>query len=307
MFATALIVFREVLEAALIVSIVMAASLGVAGRGRWVSIGVGAGVIGALLVAAFASVISDAAAGMGQEVFNAGILALAVLMLGWHSIWMARHGRELAKDLGAVGKAVSSGNRPLYALALAVGSAVLREGSETVLFLHGIAAGEDNASQALIAGGGIGLLGGVAAGVGMYLGLLKIPVRYLFSVTNWMVLLLAAGMASQAAGFLVQAGLIPDLGSPIWDTSWLLNEKSMVGKVMHALVGYVSRPAGVQVLMFLVTLATITTLMRLIGNPSPAARHGRLATALVAAVALAVTAYMAVDSHAGVVAAVLAN
>lgn len=266
MFATALIVFREVLEAALIVSIVMAASRSVAGRNAWIAGGVIGGAIAAAVVAGFAAVISDAAAGIGQELFNALVLALAVIMLGWHSIWMSRHGREMARDLGAVAKAVLSGHRPLYALALATGTAVLREGSETVLFLNGIAAGEENAMQALLVGGAIGLLGGIAAGVAMYFGLLRIPVRYLFGVTNWMVLLLAAGMASQAAGFLVQAGLVPDLGSPIWDTGWLLSEKSLLGKVMHALFGYVSRPAGIQILAFLATLGVISGMARMMDN-----------------------------------------
>ena len=272
MFSTALIVFREVLEAALIVSIVMAASKSVADRGVWVAGGIFGGVVGAALVAIFAGYIADVASGIGQELLNASVLALAVVMLGWHSIWMATHGREMAQNLGAIGAAVASGHRPLYALALATGSAVLREGSETVLFLNGIAAGEHEAAYALLAGGTIGLAGGIAAGAGMYFGLLRIPVRYLFSITNWMVLLLAAGMASQAAGFLVQAGLVPDLGAPIWDTSWLLSEKSLLGKVMHALVGYVSRPAGIQVLLFVATLLGITVLMRLFGTSQHAAR-----------------------------------
>ena len=287
MFATALIVFREVLEAALIVSIVLAASKGIAERGKWVSIGIGAGLLGAGLVAAFAGAISDAAAGMGQEVLNATILGLAVLMLGWHVIWMSRHGRQLAQEMGAVAKAVASGNRPLTALTLATGTAVLREGSETVLFLSGIAASEDNAVIALLSGGAIGLIGGIAAGAALYLGLLRIPVRYLFSVTNWLVLGLAAGMAAQAAGFLVQAGLLPDLGAPLWDTSWLLSEKSLPGKILHALFGYVARPAGSQVLFFVATLAIIGVLMRLFSRSAKPASKTVAASLATLAIVLA--------------------
>ena len=93
MLATAIIVFREVLEAALIVGVVLAASRGVIRRGAWVAGGIAAGVLGATLVAAGAEGIQQAAAGMGQEVFNAVILLTAVAMLGWHNIWMTRHGR----------------------------------------------------------------------------------------------------------------------------------------------------------------------------------------------------------------------
>src|SRR5262249_42786608 len=140
MLATAIIVFREVLEAALIVSIVLAASTGAPGRGRWVSGGVAAGVVAPGLVARFAESIADAVSGIGQELFNATILLLAVGMLGWHIIWMSRHGRELAASARAIGKAVISGSRPLYVLAVVCGLAVLRQGSETVLFLYPLAA-----------------------------------------------------------------------------------------------------------------------------------------------------------------------
>src|SRR6267154_5770695 len=98
MLATAIIVFREVLEAALIVGIVMAASRGVPQRGAWIAAGVGGGVLGAIAVAAAAETIAEAVAGIGQEIFNAIVLFAAVAMLGWHNIWMSRHGRELAVD-----------------------------------------------------------------------------------------------------------------------------------------------------------------------------------------------------------------
>src|SRR5919201_3699811 len=198
MLATAIIVFREVLEAALIVSIVLAASVGALGRGYWVSVGVGVGIIGASLVAFFASNIAAALSGVGQELFNAAILLLAVAMLGWHIVWMSRHGRELAASARAIGKAVIAGSRPLYALALVCGLAVLREGSETVLFLYGIAASGGAGAVSLIAGGVLGLTGGVAIGAILYFGLLRIPTQQLFAVTNWMVLLLAAGMAGRS-------------------------------------------------------------------------------------------------------------
>src|SRR5713101_2302102 len=194
MLGAAIIVFREVLEAALIVGIVMAASNGALGRGLWISCGVAAGILGAALVAAFAASIAAAASGIGQELLNAAILLTAVGMLCWHTLWMSRHGRELAASVRAVGDAVTAGSRPLYALAIVTGLAVLREGSETVLFLYGITAGGGVAAVALLAGGALGLAAGIGVGAGLYLGLLRIPPRRLFAVTSWMVLLLAAGM-----------------------------------------------------------------------------------------------------------------
>ena len=266
MLPTALIVFREVLEAALIVGIVLAASQGVRRRGAWVAAGIGAGTLGAMLVAGFAGEIAGALAGIGQELFNAAVLFTAVAMLGWHNVWMGRHGRELAVEAGDVGKLVSSGARPLYALAVVVGLAVLREGSELVLFLYSIAAANGTGAAAFAGGLALGLTGGVGVGAALYFGLLRIPLRHLFTVTSWMILLLAAGMAAQGAAFLVQADLLPALGGSVWDTSWLLSETSIPGQILHALVGYVAQPDGIQLLFYLATLLVIGTLMRWAGR-----------------------------------------
>jgi high-affinity iron transporter len=266
MLPTALIVFREILEAALVVSVVLAATKGVPGRGAWVAWGVAAGVAGACLVAGFAGAIAQMAFGMGQEVFNASVMFVAVLMLGWHSVWMGRHGRAMARDLGVLGRAVSSGARPLYALAIVVGIAVLREGSEAVLFLYGIAAGEPGQTVPMVAGGVLGIVGGVGLGGAMYAGLLQVSARHLFAVTTGMIVLLAAGMASQGVAFLVQADLLPPLGDTIWDTSGVLTDGSLLGRTLHTLVGYEAQPSGIQLLAYVATLATIAGLTWRLGR-----------------------------------------
>jgi high-affinity iron transporter len=187
-------------------------------------------------------------------------------MLGWHNIWMSRHGRELAAHAVQLGNEVRSGARPLWALAFAVALAVLREGSEVVLFLYGIALGGNGGPLAMAAGGLIGLALGVAAGTAIYWGLVSIPMRLLFTVTSWLVLLLAAGLASQGAAFLMQADLLPALGSDLWDTSFLLSDQSLAGRVLHTLVGYTAQPAGIQLVFYAVTLLVIGGLMRLVGS-----------------------------------------
>jgi high-affinity iron transporter len=275
MLSTALIVFREVLEAALVVSIVMAATKGVLNRGWWVSGGLLGGIVGAGLIALFADVISSWASGVGQEVFNAGVMFVAVVMLAWHSIWMSKHSREMAQQISAVGKAVAAGNRPLTGLAIVVGVAVLREGSEAVLFLYGIAAGDPGQTPQMIIGGLLGVLGGVGLGAAMYAGLLQIPLKRLFAVTNALIVLLAAGMASQGVGFLVSADLLPSWGDAVWNTSWLLKESSVPGKMLHTLIGYTARPAGIQVAAYIATLATIVLLARAINRPQGTAQGSR--------------------------------
>ena len=265
MLPTAIIVFREVLEAALIVGIVLAASRGVARRGAWIAGGIAVGVLGALCVAAGASEIAAAAAGIGQELFDAAILFAAVGMLGWHNVWMSRHGREMSRQATRLGHDVRSGARPLWALGAVVALAVLREGSEIVLFLYGIALAGDGGAAAMAAGGIVGLGLGVAAGAAIYWGLVSIPMRHLFAVTSWLVLLLAAGLAAQGAAFLMQADLLPPLGSNLWDTSFLLSDQSLAGRILHTLVGYTAQPAGIQLVFYAATLLVIGGLMRLVG------------------------------------------
>ena len=262
MLGALIIVFREVIEAGLIIGIVMAATRGVAGRGRWISIGIGAGILGAAVVALFAGAISQAFEGAGQELFNATVLGIAVVMLMWHNAWMARHGREIAAEMRTIGTAVSEGAKPLTALAVVVGLAVLREGSEVVLFLYGIFA-SGTSGAALLVGGLLGVAAGAVFTALTYAGLLAIPNRYIFSVTSWLIALLAAGMAAQAVQFLNNAGVIVVLDRTVWDTSWLLSEGSIPGKLLHTLIGYTQRPTELQLMTYIATLFAMFLLMRI--------------------------------------------
>jgi high-affinity iron transporter len=265
--AALVIVFREVFEAGLIVGIVMAVTAGVPGRALWVSGGVVAGVLGACVVALFTGGLSQLFGGAGQEVFNAGILGFAVLMLTWHNVWMSRHGRELVAELRAAGEAVVSGSKSLFALAVVVAIAVLREGSEVVLFLYGVAAAQGGGSWGMVAGGVVGLVLGSSVCLLTYLGLITIPTRYLFSVTSALIALLAAGMAAQAIAFLEQANIVTALDQTVWDTSWLLSDSSFPGRALHTLIGYVDQPTAMQVVVYSLTLAVIIILMKLFAAP----------------------------------------
>ncbi|MHC2090274.1 FTR1 family iron permease [Methylobacterium sp. CM6244] len=261
MIGAFVIAFREVIEAGLIIGIVLAATRGITGRGRWIGLGVVGGLAGACLVALFAESISDAFEGAGQDILNAAVLATAVVMLIWHNTWMSRHGRELAGELKAAGESVRRGETTSAALAFVVGAAILREGAEFVLFLYGLVASGTSGPDLQI-----GALAGVGAGILIsavsYFGLAAIPTRYVFSVTSALIIFLAAGLAAQAAQFLTNAGLITVLDRPLWNTANILSEGSMVGRVLHALVGYIDRPTGLQVIVYLGTILVMVALMQ---------------------------------------------
>jgi high-affinity iron transporter len=273
MLGALIIVFREVIEAGIIVGIVLAVTRGVARSRLWISLGLLGGLGGAALVAAFAGALADALQGMGQEIFNGSILAIAVLMLAWHNVWMASHGRQMAAEARQLGEEVRSGARSLLALAVVVGVAVMREGSEVALFLYGLAAAGGSTAASLLTGSALGLLAGCAVSALTFFGLVTIPKRHLFRVTTLLITFLAAGLAAQSAAFFQQAGLVTALSQTAWDTSAILSDTSLIGRVLHTLIGYSDQPSVLQAVVYAATLAVIFTLSKVFAGPTRGARR----------------------------------
>lgn len=306
MFATGLIIFREALEAALFIGIMAAATRGLVGRWRAILLGIIAGVAGSVAVAGMMGQISNMADGAGSDWFNIIVLTAAFLMLMWHVVWSQKHGRELAGQARQIGAKGS-----LWAITLAIALIVLREGSESVLFVTGALASNEPApvvmqAEALpqevdytkalpqavdytsaapvetvapevaaqsalstfdvVVGGMAGLAGGVLVGRILYLGLARIPVGRLFSITNVFVVLLAAGMMGQVGRKLVQADVLPSGTNPLWDTSNLINPESGMGTFLHALLGYDAQPSLMHVVFFVFGFLAIVLAERLAVN-----------------------------------------
>jgi high-affinity iron transporter len=202
------------------------------------------------------------------------ILGIAVVMLTWHNVWMARHGREIAGEMHAVGRAVAEGSKSLLALAVVVGVAVLREGSEVALFLYGVAASDGGSALSLLVGGLIGLALGGAVCLLTYFGLMRIPQRALFATTTVLITLLAAGMAAQAVAFLERANWLTVLDSVAWDSAWLLSDTSIPGRALHTLIGYTDQPTEMQLLVYMAVVLCTFLLMRVART-----EHGQTAVA----------------------------
>jgi high-affinity iron transporter len=265
MFAAALIVFRETLEAALFVGIIAAATRQVPLRGRWLAAGVGAGVAGALLLALTAEQVSAWADGIGQDLVNIGILSIALVMLVWHCVWVSTHGRQQTIEARQLGASVQEGQRKPWALFAAVALAVLREGAETVLFVSGsLTGGGPVGTASVLLACAIGLVAGAVVGAGLYVGLSRIPAQKLFAATNVLIALLAASIASQLARALTQAGLVEHGTAPLWDSSPWLASDSALGALLHALIGYDARPSAMQLGFYLAVLAGIYVGTRLV-------------------------------------------
>jgi high-affinity iron transporter len=269
MLSTAIIIFREVLEIAMILGVVLAATRGLRGRLYWIIGGFAAGIAGASIVALFAKTISEAASGMGQEFFNAMILFTAALVIGWTALWMRNHAREMVTHFRAVGKDVIEGKLPGISLSVVIGLALLREGSEIVLFIYGMVLSGQSTSS-IILGSTIGIFLGIIAGTLLYLGLIKMSAKHMLTVTGWLLILLVAGLSLQGAGYLSAAGYFDNLSTPLWNTSWLLSDDDIIGKALHSLIGYTAKPTLIQILFYVSTMALLLGLIKLTSkHPKP--------------------------------------
>ncbi len=269
MFQTSIILFREILEVALVIGILAAATVGVKRRSWWIICGLILGIFGSVIIAFFADNISESLQGKGQEVFNATILLIAAIMISWTLIWMKKHAKEISGNLKKLGKSIVDGEKSITAILIVVTLSTLREGAETVLFTYGLY-NSGTSLYEIICGAGIGLLAGIIVGFSMYYGLLKTG-KHFFTVTSWILILLTAGMVSNAFGFLVSGDFVPALKYPIWNSSFLVSDNSITGITLHMLTGYISKPSGIQILAYLSTLVLL-----LIGtNTNRFFRHNR--------------------------------
>ena len=259
MLSALIIVFREVLEMSIVLGMLFAATKGVVGCKRWINMGALGGLTGAFIVAIFMEALENSVEGAGEFIFNAVVLALASILLAWTVIWMSKHGREMGKQIKQVGSSVADGSTPMVGLMLVSFAAVMREGSEAVFFLFGtMQTGEDTAS--MFTGGLLGLVAGGLLGFLLYQGLVRLPMKYIFRVMGVLLILLAAGMASQAANNLVLVEMLPPIVDTLWNSSTLLSEDSFLGSVLHVMVGYDEQPSGMQMLVFTLTLGVVSWL-----------------------------------------------
>lgn len=269
MLSTALIVFRETLEAALFIGIVAVACRGLAGRGRWLSGGVAAGLLGSVLLAAAMGEVSAWADGLGQEMVNVGILSCALAMLSYHSIWVSTHGREMAQEARTLGQGALQGHHTLWALTVAVALSVLREGAETVLFVAGFMSGHPEGLVGMLMGAAAGVLAGAFLGVAIYAGMARIKTHHIFAVTQVFMCLLTASLSSQLAKNLQQADVLSWGAQALWDSTGLLSDNAALAVFLHALMGYEARPSLLQGVFYSITLILVAGATWLVKNRPP--------------------------------------
>ena len=263
MFLPFIITFREVLEIALIVSLMFVATKGLENRAKWILVGLFLGILGSFFIALFIETISNFADGLGQELFNGFIALSASILIGWTAVWVSSHGKEIANTIKQTGQDVVKGKLPIKALVIIIMLAVFREGTEIVLFSYGMIL-SGKAFSTIIFGAITGSLAGAFVGALMYYGMVKINTKYIFKITSALLIFIAAGMAAVAAKFFVAAGYFSQLANILWDSSAIISQQSLVGEVLHMFFGYSDSPMSIEVIFYAFVLIVIFSSLKLI-------------------------------------------
>lgn len=264
--ATFVIVFRETLEASLIVGIILAmlSRLKAMAYASYVWMGTAIAVAASLLAGWAMSLATASAQGRWEGIIGGCISLAACAVLTWMVFWMDRQSKRLRPELedrveGAVTR------HEVLALFLLPFLAVFREGAETVLFLKAVAL-QSAASVSLIGG----LLGaGVAIGVtaAIFYGGRKVPLKTLFRTTGIFLLIIAAGLLAYGIHELEELGWLPPLISHVWDINHIVNEREGVGAFLKALFGYNGNPSLLEVIAYVGYLAVVSVALRRAATP----------------------------------------
>ncbi len=249
MLFSLLVTLREGIEIALVVTILLGYLRKIEQKRhfREIWIGVAAAVALSLAFGAALEVTSRELSGRVLEAFEGFTMLFAVVVLTWMVFWMKRQSAGISYALRhQIDNALSGGS--VFALALLAFSAVAREGFETTLFLF---AGSTSASGTqFVLGGIIGFALAGGAGVVLYYGAAKLPLKQFFLASGIVVIVLAAGLLSNGLNELHEAAIITDLGSRPWDFESSLSMTSTLGRFLHTVLGYDAGPAMAQIVLY---------------------------------------------------------
>lgn len=243
MVATFVLFLREGLEASLIVSLLFAAlrQLGQTGQRRAVWIGVLLAVLGSLLggITLYFTVHAYANTTF-QTIFETVTYLVAVVLLTTMTFWMQKHSRTMKKELVAKASSASSG----FALGLLAFTCVGREGLESAFFTLAFAF-QTNALL-LLSGALLGVLSAIGLCLLIYRLGYRLDYRVFFRVMGILLLFFAAGLLGNAIQNMQELGWIPFGTMPLWSTAHILNQESVLGDLLHGIIGYSDEPTLLQ-------------------------------------------------------------
>lgn len=263
MLNIALVVFREFMEVAVLLSIIIAATRKVSNAPYYIVLGMMSGVIAASFLAFATKYLTLSFGGIGDEIFDIVVILTTVLIISWTVIWMQGYDRKLKEDLTNIAEDVNSNPKYCWFIALIVASTIFREGSEIVLLIYSIVSAHAVPVVDFLMGLGFGAFAGMGTGIVMYKGLVKFSGRNLFRITSMLLILIAASLASEAGNMLVQVGLVDCCNYQVWDTSHIISDHSLLGRVLKILVGYNSKPLALQLIFYVATFVIVYSFSKL--------------------------------------------
>ena len=276
LWQTAVIIWRESVEALLVIGILHAwlvHEAGDKGRSRgtlYLWGGVVAGLAAAVALGAVLVFAEDLFGEDGQDYFQAAMVLVAAALIVQMVVWMRRHGRTLKKEITS-GLTTASVNEHWWGVFTLALIAVAREGSETAVFLYGSLAG---ASGATFWGTALTAALGFAAALATYwllqLGSRIFSWRHFFVFTEVMLLLLAFSLLLTGVDRLSGLGLLPFPTAPLWESSALLSDTSPVGSLIASLAGYRAKPDASQLIAALLYWSTVGILLNAAKRPQTA-------------------------------------
>src|SRR5947208_323026 len=272
MLFSLLVTAREGIEIALIVTILLGylRRIGQKRHFREIWYGVAAAAALSLGVGAGLEIASRELDGRVLAAFEGFTMLFAVAVLTWMLFWMKRQSTGISSALRhQIDTALSRGS--IAALALLAFSAVGREGLETTLFLFAGSTSQGS-DVAFVSGGLLGFAIAAAAGVVLYYGSARIPLRQFFLISAIALMVLAAGLLSNGLRELQEAALLRDLGPRPWDTESLIAITSRAGKFLQTILGYDSAPALAQIALYWGYLVVVLTAY--LAWPSRGTRQG---------------------------------
>jgi high-affinity iron transporter len=247
MIATFVLFLREGLEASLVVSILFAAlrQLDQMGKARAIWTGVGLAILGSLLGGlALYVFVHEYADTTFQTIFETITYLVAVVLLTTMTFWVQIHSRTLKRDITARASAAGSG----FALGLLAFTSVGREGLESAFFTLAFAF-QTNAIL-LLTGAALGMLSAVGLCVLIYKLGYRLDYRIFFRVMGILLLFFAAGLLSDAIQNMQHLGWLTIGTAPLWNTAHILSEDSVLGDLLHGLIGYAEAPTILQGLFY---------------------------------------------------------
>jgi len=259
--AVFLVVFREALEAGLIIGIILTALYKLE-QTRFVP-HVLLSILAAVGLSVFAGFglmsLTEAAQGNAEKLIEGFISIAACGVLTYMIFWMEEESRHIKSRVEQrVEEAATKGE--IFVFISLPFLAVLREGAETVLFLNAIALQYEG--HLSFWGAIIGLLSAGAIAALIFAGGRRVPIKPLFKWTGFLLLFISAGLLAYGIHELQEVGIIPFVKYPVWDINWLLNDKEGIGAFLKALFGYNGNPSLIEVSAYSIYLISIFLLLR---------------------------------------------